>query len=498
MSNRAETNSTHAPASLRRKAYSGTALALALAGALIVTGVVPPPGTALAQPVQIDQPVQLPSFADVVEQVSPAVVGIRVRGETRIAIDVPGFDDLPEGSPEERFFRGIPEFQDPVPTTSLGSGFFVSADGYIVTNNHVIDDAQSFTVIMDDGTEFNARLIGSDPLTDLALLKIDADREFIYVEFADDPVRIGDWVVAVGNPFGLDGTVTAGIVSGRERRIGNSAYDDFLQIDAAVNQGNSGGPTFNLSGQVVGVNTAIFSPSGGNVGIAFAVPAEVAVDVIADLRDHGAVLRGWLGVQIQSVTPDIAAALGLDQAGGAIIAAPIAGAPGDRAGIETRDVVLAVNGAAVADSRDLARKIGALDPDTDAVLTIVRDGEEFELSVMLGTMPGNQVAAAVVGPDEPDVEVGLGLQIGVDRNDKVIVTGMNPVGTAAAAGLRQGDIISAVDDVMIDDIEDLQDAVADARETDQEAMLFQILRGDRVMFLAVRPWVSEGPLGPRN
>ncbi len=286
---------------LRRRILTGTAMALAIAGALGAASLAQT-SAANAQPVVINQPVQLPTFADVVDQVTPAVVAVRVHGQRVLNAGIPGFDQVPQGSPEERFFQG----PETVPTEAFGSGFFISADGYIVTNNHVVDSADSFTVILSDGTEYPARLIGTDQLTDLALLKVDADRQFTYVQFADTPARVGDWAIAVGNPFGLYGTVTAGIVSGRERRITNNAYDEYIQIDAAVNEGNSGGPTFNLAGQVIGVNTAIYSSTGGNIGIAFAVPADVASKVIDDIRDHGSVTRGWLGLHIQSIDDQLA------------------------------------------------------------------------------------------------------------------------------------------------------------------------------------------------
>lgn len=486
-----QTNTTQSltdakPTGRRRLMLASSAVALAVTGAVATYGLLPPPGAANAQPVAIEQPSQVPSFADVVEQVSPAVVAIRVRGERRAMIEIPGFEDLPEGSPEERFFDMIPELQDPVPTTSLGSGFFVSDDGYIVTNNHVVDDAQSFTVILNDGEEYQARLIGTDPLTDLALLKIDAEREFTYVAFSDDPIRIGDWALAVGNPFGLGGTVTAGIVSASGRQLGNSAYDDFIQIDAAVNRGNSGGPTFNLAGEVIGVNTAIFSPSGGNVGIAFAVPASTAADVIADLRDDGSVERGWLGVRIQTVTADIAEALGLDQPGGAIIADPIDGGPADRAGVQTRDIVTAVNGDPIDDSTDLAQTIGGLDPATEATLTIVRDGEEMELVVELGAMPNDQEVASSPQTEESPDQAGLGLQLSENRDGEVIVFAVDPDGTAAAAGLRQGDVILGVDDQPVESFEDVRDAVDAAEEGDRDVLLFQIRRNNAEVFVAVR------------
>ena len=472
-----------------RRTLSAVAIATGLAAALFASGLVPIPG-ANAQPVTLAQPVQLPTFADVVELVSPAVVSVRVRSEAR-TINIPGFDDIPEGSPEDRFYFRIPDNQDPVPTTSLGSGFFISADGYIVTNNHVIDDAQSFTIIMQDGTEYDARLIGSDPLTDIALLKIDADQVFTYVQFSETPVRVGDWALAIGSPYSLPGTVTLGIVSGRDRRITESAYDAFLQIDAAVNRGNSGGPSFNLSGEVIGVNTAIFSPSGGNDGIAFAVPAEVAAEVIADLLDDGIVQRGWLGVQIQSIDERLAGLLGRDAAGGVIVGAAFEGQPGASAGIETGDIITELDGTPVPDSSKFARMVGGYDPGAEVTFTLFRDGVEMALEVTLGTRPTEQAIVTQVTPIEPPQEVGLGLRTGITTDGEIVVVGMNPEGTAAAAGLREGDVILVVNDVQIDVFEDLQRAVEAARSAEEETMLFQIRRGDAVYFIGVDTWVND-------
>ncbi len=321
----------------RSAMLAGTALALVFGGAVLggsfdLTRSTP----AFADAVQV-QGVEPLSFADVVDKVRPAVVSVRVKSVAQVSDnqDVPFFD-LPPGSPMDRFFKQFRQ-QNPQsqpqqarPSMSLGSGFFISDDGYVVTNNHVIDGEQSVTVITDDGTEYNAKVIGKDDRTDLALLKVDADTKFTYVKFAQQEPRVGDWVVAVGNPFGLGGTVTAGIISAHGRNIGAGPYDDFLQIDAAVNRGNSGGPAFNFKGEVVGINTAIFSPSGGNVGIAFAIPAATAERVVGDLQKSGSVVRGWLGVQIQSITKDIADGLQLPDANGALVAEIQSDSPGRR------------------------------------------------------------------------------------------------------------------------------------------------------------------------
>ena len=306
-------------------------------------------------------------FADIVAKVKPAVISVRVKVDGGRRPPAPATcktfrracanssaasacPTCPNGP------RGMPHGHNVI--TGQGSGFFISADGYAVTNNHVVEKAESVQVTTDDGKTHNAKVIGTDPRTDLALIKVDGG-PFPYVKLSDTAPRIGDWVLAVGNPFGLGGTVTAGIVSARGRDIGASAYDDFIQIDAPVNKGNSGGPTFDTEGNVIGVNTAIFSPSGGSVGIAFAIPADTVKSVISQLKDHGSVTRGWIGVQIQPVTKDIADSLGLKKAEGALVAEPQANSPAAKAGIEAGDVITAVDGKEVKDARDLAKKIGA-------------------------------------------------------------------------------------------------------------------------------------------
>ena len=340
-------------------------------------------------------------FTDVVATVSPAVVAIRVSGEVP-ADEVEGrafmFPDVPEDHPLRPYFDdlerrygnrdGAP--QQPQPPRQLqgqGSGFFISADGYVVTNNHVVEGASEVMVVTEDGEEYPAEIIGTDPRTDLALLKTDRE-DAPFVAFADpEDIQVGQWVIAVGNPFGLGGSVTAGIVSALGRNINANAYDDFIQIDAPVNRGNSGGPAFDYNGAVIGVNTAIFSPSGGNVGIAFAIPASIAAEVIEDLQDDGTVSRGFLGVTLQPVSEDIADAVGLDDTSGALVAQAQPDGPAAQAGVEDGDVIVAVNGEAVSDSRELARTIAELDPGDSAALTVFRDGERQEISVELGELP---------------------------------------------------------------------------------------------------------------
>jgi serine protease Do len=358
-------------------------------------------GAAIAQPIQVSgAQSQLPSFADVVEKVKPAVVSVRVT--SRLADTGPdgeggALEGLPPGHPLERFFRRYEE-QDPRfgqrrperperRAMSQGSGFFVSQDGYVVTNNHVVANAAEVQLVTDDGKTLTAKVVGTDPRTDLALLKVNEPGNYRFVQLDPAKPRIGDWVMAVGNPFGLGGTVTAGIVSAQGRDIGSGPYDDFIQIDAAVNRGNSGGPTFNLKGEVVGVNTAIYSPSGGNVGIAFAIPASTVKSVVDQLKEHGSVARGYIGVQIQPITAEIAAAIGLESAKGALIADAQPNGPAAKAGLRRGDTITAVNGEKIADPRELSRKIATFAPGTKTSLTIFRDGKEREISFEVGRQP---------------------------------------------------------------------------------------------------------------
>lgn len=439
-------------------------------------------------------------FADIVEKVKPAVISVRVKvdgGTTGSAEDA-----LPPGLRD--FFRrfGMPDFPQGFPNgrhviMGQGSGFFISADGYAVTNNHVVEKAESVQVTTDDGKTYKAKVIGTDPRTDLALIKVDGG-PFPYVKLSDKPPRVGDWVLAVGNPFGLGGTVTAGIVSARGRDIGASPYDDFIQIDAPINKGNSGGPTFDTQGNVIGVNTAIFSPSGGSVGIAFAIPAETVKSVITQLKEHGVVTRGWIGVQIQPVTQDIADSLGLKKAQGALVAEPQSNSPAAKAGIEAGDVITAVDGVEVKDARDLARKIGSMAPDTTVKLSILHKGSERTVSVKLGTMPRNLEASNTVRPngndenESGDIQLGrLGLtlapaaRVAGAGNEGVVITGIDATGVAADHGLAAGDVILEVGGKSVSTPSDVRKVIAEARADGKRTVLMRVKKGDGTRFVAL-------------
>jgi serine protease Do len=503
------------PASKLRSRLSTAVASVALAGAIGLTAITSGTAPVQAEAVNV-QGQAVPSFADVVQQVSPAVVSVRVKAKIESTSDdgaqtfgQDDFDDLPDGHPLKRFFRefrGDPDGparpgdrrgdkrrfdrrdHGPRPTAQ-GSGFFISEDGYLVTNNHVVENGTTFTVVMDDGRELGAKLIGTDPRTDLAVLKVDGGGKFTYVDFADDSkVRVGDWVVAVGNPFGLGGTVTAGIVSARGRDIGAGPYDDFIQIDAAVNRGNSGGPAFNLSGQVVGINTAIFSPSGGNVGIAFAIPASTAREVVTDLMKDGSVERGWLGVQIQPVTPEIAESLGLADAKGALVSEAQADGPGKKAGIQSGDVITAVDGKVVASPKELARMIAAIDPGKAVEVTVWRNGKAEAIKVDLGELPGGNKQASVdqPGPVEPGTLDDLGLTVTRAEDGKgLVVTDVDPDSEAADRGLRAGDVISSINSLTVNDTDDVAKAMDDASKAGRKSVLVQITRDGNSSFVAL-------------
>nr|WP_321463419.1 Do family serine endopeptidase [uncultured Cohaesibacter sp.] len=477
-----------------------------VAGATVPTLITGQPA-AQAQPVEVTAPAQPVDFTNVVKAVKPAVVSVQVKTEiepqTIQNFSIPGFPefrDLPKDHPFNRFFRRFGEQEQegdqgnkkPVPhyAQAQGSGFFISEDGYVVTNHHVVDKGVEFVLVMDDGTKLDADLVGSDEKSDLALLKVkDTDRKFQYVKFADSVPAVGSWVLAVGNPFGLGGTVTAGIVSADGRDISAQNYESFIQIDAAVNKGNSGGPTFNLNGEVIGINTAIYSPSGGNVGIAFAIPAEVAQDVINDLQHGGKVKRGWLGVHIQNVTEDIADSLGLAEASGAMVTSTDETAPAFKSGVKVGDVILAVDGDEVKNTRELARHIGRADPESDVELTIWREDKEIKVTVHLGTYP-DQTASSDGSdddsqqPGEPAAfdDFGMTLQAG---EEGLVITNIDPDGVAAEKGLTRGDIIQSVGGKDVKTIEDINKGVAAAKDNGRKTILMRIKTDGGIRFVGL-------------
>jgi len=454
---------------------------------------------------KVEKPV---GFADIVERVKPSVISVKVNINEKIAKDDSSNnnDDSPfqPGSPMERFFRrfggpdGLPPGLRGGPrgrgaVTGQGSGFFISADGYAVTNNHVVDGADKVEVTTDDGKTYSAKVIGTDARTDVALIKVEGGSNFPFAKFSDGKPRIGDWVLAVGNPFGLGGTVTAGIVSASGRDIGNGPYDDFIQIDAPVNKGNSGGPAFNTEGEVMGVNTAIYSPSGGSVGIAFAIPADTVKSVVTQLKEKGAVTRGWIGVQIQPVNADIADSLGLKKAEGALVAEPQPDGPAVKAGIQSGDVIISVNGTAVKDARDLAKKISSLPPGSNVKLGVVSKGSEKTVNVTLGELPREQRQARATseggegGTDVP--RLGLSLapagKVAGAGSEGVVVTQVDPDGPAAQQGFRTGDVILDVAGKRVANPEEVRKAFADARSGGKRTILLRIKSGENTRFLAV-------------
>jgi serine protease Do len=465
------------------------ACVLALGTAYAETATNPPP-VGDAEHVLAPAAAEL-SFANLIEKVRPAVVSVKVRVENTAMLDENSDGNPFEGNPLEEFFKRFGQIPRPHKEfgQAVGSGFFISADGLIVTNNHVIDHATEVTVTTDEGRNLSARIVGRDPKTDLALLKVTTNGVYPYVSFSKTSPRVGDWVVAMGNPFGLGGTATAGIVSARGRDIGAGPYDDFLQIDAPVNKGNSGGPTFNANGEVVGVNTAIFSPSGGSVGIAFDIPSDAAAPVIAALKDKGEVTRGYIGVQIQAITPEIAESLNLKDAKGALVAESQKDTPASRAGVRAGDVITAVDGEAVTGPRELSRKIGSMQPNETVNLTILRDGKEQKLSVKLAELPNEKAAK----PEKEDAKVGgtFGLQLAPAKEvngageSGVVIVSVDPSGAAAEQGIHQGDVILEAAGKPVSEPSQVKAALDEARKNGQKAVLMRLKSSEGIRFVAL-------------
>jgi serine protease Do len=442
-----------------------TVLSLMAAGLLSATALVG--SFAVVTPVRAEMATTMidPSqgFADLVDRVMPGVVSVEVQFENVVAED---------GQGQQRRGGGA------------GSGFIISADGYVVTNNHVVQNATEVKVKIKGGEELFADVIGTDAKTDLALIKIKSDKTFQFVKFAEANSRVGDWVMAVGNPFGLGGSVTTGIVSALGRDIGSGPYDDFMQIDASINKGNSGGPAFNLSGEVIGVNTAIYSPSGGSVGIGFAIPAAMTKDVIDSLKSSGMVTRGWLGVQIQPVTAEIAEGLGLKSAKGAIISDVTAGSPALTAGLETGDTILKIGGTEIEDARDLAKTIARVKPNQSVDMDIVRDGKAMTIAVKIGTMPGEQQARLT------DDKIGaapslanLGLKVApAEDGEGVKIIGIEPKSAAADRGLKVGDVILEIAGQDVEGLDDVKSALQDAGD---KRVLMLVRSGENQRYIAL-------------
>ena len=439
-------------------------------------------------------------FADLVVRVKPAVISVRVQmDETANADDLSSNEQdqssLTPGSPLERFFHQYRFHEAPRSGTEphqviigAGSGFFISPDGYAVTNNHVVDHAKSVQVTTDDGATYKAKVIGTDPKPDIALIKVDGPSSFAHVNFGDSAPRIGDWVVAVGNPFGLGGTVTAGIVSAEGRDIGSGPYDNYIQIDAPINKGNSGGPAFDMNGNVIGVNTAIYSPSGGSVGIGFDVPAQTAKKVVAELKDKGAVTRGWLGVEVQPVTSGIADSLGMKKAEGAMVDGPQKGSPAAKAGVKSGDVVTGLDGIPVKDSRDLARKVAELSPGSSVKLDVLRDGQSKTLTVTLGELP-NQKHTSAGDSDHGLPHLGLSLapadEVTGSGGKGVVVTDVDPEGSAAEHGLQSGDVILDVGGKAVGNPSDVRKTVSEAKSQGKHDVLLRVKAADTMKFVAL-------------
>ncbi len=467
-----------------RPKLGGMLSAIALSVALIA-GPVP---QVLAQ----DRPA---SFAELAEQISPAVVNITTT--TTIAASTLPQGVVPEGSPFEDLFRDFNGPQGgPRRSNALGSGFVISEDGYVVTNNHVIEGADEIMIEFFEGGEMKAEVVGTDPNTDIALLKVDATG-LDFVEFGDsDTSRVGDWVLAMGNPLGQGFSVSAGIVSARNREL-SGTYDDYIQTDAAINRGNSGGPLFNLDGEVIGVNTAILSPNGGSIGIGFSMASNVVKNVVDQLKEYGETRRGWLGVRIQDVTEDMVDAIvGLEQTGGALVTDVPVG-PAMDAGVKAGDVIIRFDGKEVANTRELVRMVGNAPVGAEVDVTVLRDGDEVELAVTLGRREtAESVLPATMEPDVPatadlfgmtlsELSEELSTQYGINTDRGVLVLSVEPGSDAEDKGLREGDLITEAGQQPVENIDDLETRISEARDAGRRSLLLLIRRGGEPRFVAL-------------
>ncbi|MFE0754841.1 DegQ family serine endoprotease [Inquilinus sp. NPDC058860] len=456
------------------------------------------------------------SFADLAEKLVPAVVNISTTQKVQDGQDLPEMPQFPPGSPFDEFFRDFfnrrgqgDRPQRPRNATALGSGFIVRANGFIVTNYHVIEGAEEITVVLHDNTSLEAKLIGRDDKTDLAVLKVETDKPLPFVDFGDsDTMRVGDWVLAIGNPFGLGGSVTAGIISARSREINAGPYDDFLQTDASINRGNSGGPMFNMDGRVIGINTAIYSPSGGSVGIGFAIPSSLARGVVDQIIEFGRTKRGWLGVRIQSVTPEIAESLGLAKPEGALVAGVTEGGPAAKAGIETGDVILQFDGKPITESRRLPRVVADTPVDKQTSVQVWRKGASKDLPVTLGELEAAEESGLLASTTDsqsdsskPQALDALGVTLSAltdalrkqyslaDDQKGVVVTAVTGGSPAAEKGLKPGDVIVEVGQAEVSAPADVAKKIDEARNGGRKSVLLLVESGGDLRFVAL-------PVGP--
>ena len=485
------------------------AAAAVLGAGLLALGIADRPAPAVAQ-LKPGIPAETLSFADIVERVKPAVVSVSTTNEVPKVADnkrspsrrFEGIPGLPDDHPLNELFKNLPNGvpQQQRPRQAAGSGFVISPDGYIVTNRHVVDGATKVKVSFDDQEEIDATITGTDERTDIALLKIEPKKPLTVVTFADKTPRVGEWVLAVGNPFGLGGTVTAGIVSALARNIGGPY--DYMQIDAAVNHGNSGGPAFNLEGNVVGVNTAIYSPTGGNVGIAFAVPSDTVKRVVEQLQKGGQVSRGWLGVKIQDVDKDMAGNLGLKEPQGALISEVLADGPAAAAGLKVEDAIIQIDTKKIDDSRDLARTIADLPAKSTVDVKIWRDKGEQTLKVKLGTYPNkDEVADSGTEPDDtPDEapsnvdlkQLGLTLKAApAGSKEGAVIAEVDPNSDAAQKGLREGDVILKAAGETITSPQDVVDALKKTKDQGLPAVMLHVKKSSDQTVLVAVP-ISKG------
>jgi serine protease Do len=437
----------------------------------------------------------LPDFVNLAKKIKPIVVNIsttqmsEARGGQQ-EFSSPFGEEDPFNDFWRRFFGG-PLPRGPQRQRSLGSGFIIDSDGSILTNNHVVENASKIVVKLSDDQEYEAKVIGRDPKTDIAVIKVNAKTPLTTANFGDsDTLEVGEWVVAIGNPFGLDSTVTSGIVSAKGRHIGQGPYDNFIQTDASINPGNSGGPLLNLRGEVVGINTAIFSRTGGNIGIGFAIPINLVKELLPQLRGKGKVVRGYLGVLIQKVTPEIAESLGMEKSQGALVANISKDGPAEKAGVKVGDVIVEFDGKEVKDSGDLPIIVARTPVDKKVRMKVLRDKKETVLNVAVGELKDEEVVATA--PEKG--ELGLTVQrltpqmaesMGLERVEGVVVTAVEPASAADEAGIRRGDVIVEVDRKAVRSIDDYKKAVAGVRKG--RGVLFLVRRGDSTLFLALKP-----------